>query len=113
MIKVYIKKADFKATGFYNDGKLIVKKGSTINPAFAPYIKGISLAKKNREDREVVDAEWTVLKDCEFPSPSTAAQFVMGQSRDGYDAWKVEEGKSLGQYLEEHGLRERKRRKKE
>ncbi len=113
MIDVFIKKTDFSAKGVYSDGKIVVKKGSTINPLFASYIKGISFAKKCRADKGIVDSMCKVIKDCEFPSPSTAAQFVMGQSRDGYDAWKVEEGKSLGQYLEEKGLRERKRRKKE
>jgi len=111
-IKVYINKSEFSAMGFYSNGTITVQKGSTINPAFAPYIKGISFARNSREDKQIVDENWKVQKDHEFPSPSTAAQFVMGQSRDGYDAWKVEDGRSLGQYLEEHGLRERKRRKK-
>lgn len=113
MIKVYIKKSNFCATGIYNDGKLIVEKGSTINPEFASYIKGISLARKCRDDHNLVDEEWNMLENYEFPSPSTAAQFVMGQSRDGYDAWKIEDGRSLGQYLEAAGLRIRKRRKKD
>ena len=113
MIEIFIKKADFAAEGVFENGNVTVRCGSTINPSFAPYIKGITLAREYREDTSVVDKTWTLLKDCVFPSPSTAAQFVMGQSRDGYDAWKVEEGKSLGQYLEEHGLRERKRRKKD
>lgn len=113
MIDVSITKPDFSAVGLYEKGKIVVKKGSTINPTFASYIKGITIAKKCREDETIVDSEWTLKKDCEFPSPSTAAQFVMGQSRDGYDAWKVSEGKSLGTYLEEQGLRERKRRRKE
>ena len=110
---VYILKDGFKAIGEYSEGKLIVKKGSTINPSFATYIKGISMAKQYREDSDYVDASWKVIKDCEFPSPTTAAQFVMGQSRDGYDAWKIESGESLGKHLEALGIRERKRRKKE
>ena len=113
MIDVSITKPDFSVVGVYKEGKIIVKKGSSINPKFASYIKGITVAKKYREDKTIIDSEWTLKKDCEFPSPSTAAQFVMGQSRDGYDAWKVSDGKSLGAYLEERGLRERKRRRKE
>ena len=110
---VYISKENYNAVGEYCDGKLIVKKGSTINPSFATYIKGISMAKQLRENSEYVDSSWRVKKDCEFPSPTTAAQFVMGQSRDGYDAWKMESGESLGKRLEFLGVRERKRRKKE
>ena len=112
-MKVTISKPNFCATGEYSDGKLIVKEGSTINPSFATYIKGISMAKQYRENPEYVNCEWMVIKDCQFPSPTTAAQFVMGQSRDGYDAWKLESGESLGQHLEARGIRERKRRKKD
>lgn len=112
-MEVYITKEGFKASGEYSEGRLIVKKGSTINPSFATYIKGISLAKQFRENPEYVDPSWRVVKDCIFPSPTTAAQFVMGQSRDGYDAWKMSTGESLGQRLEALGIRERKRRKKD
>lgn len=113
MITIYIKKDDFFANGLYVDGKVIVLQGSTINPSFANYIKGINDAKRHRDDKESVNQNCEVLKDIEFSSPSTAAQFVMGQSRDGYDAWKVEDGRSLGHFLEENGLRARKRRKKD
>lgn len=47
----------------------------------------------------------TILKDCRFTSPSTAAQFVTGRSSNGYEVWKVEDGKSLGSYLKEIGVR--------
>ena len=112
-MEVYISKEGFNAVGEYCEGKLIVKKGSTINPSFATYIKGISMVKQYRENPNYVDSSWQVIKDCEFPSPTTAAQFVMGQSRDGYDAWKMESGESLGKRLESLGIWERKRRKRE
>lgn len=111
MLKVYIKKQGFHANGIYEDGTITILKGSTINSTFASYIKGISFAKECRENPNIVDNSWTLLQDCTFPSPSTAAQFVMGQSRDGYDAWKVKDGLSLGKYLEQKGIRFRKQRK--
>ena len=113
MIEISINKPTFQATAEYEDGRVIVKAGSTINPLFATYIKGISFARECRDNPEIVDPSFVVKRDCEFPSPSTAAQFVMGQSRDGFDAWKTSSGESLGKYLESKGLRERKRRKKE
>lgn len=113
MLKVYIDKPGFHAEGLYDDGTIIILKGSTICPSFSTRIKGIPLAKELRENPEVVDDSWTVLKDSTLLSPSTAAQFVMGQSRDGYDAWKTEEGVSLGRYLEQHGIRSRRVRKKD
>ena len=109
-MKIFITKGNFNAVGEYADGKVLVRKGSTINPSFAPYIKGISKAVQYRKDADYVDKKWSVIKDCEFSSPSTAAQFVMGQSRDGYDAWKVESGESLGKHLAANGQREWKRK---
>lgn len=113
MVEVHIKKETFEAKGVYMDGKVVVFKGSTINPTFASYIKGTANAKKYRNDPSFVDSTYTVRKDIEFSSPSTAAQFVMGQSRDGYDAWKTIDGESLGKHLEIQGIRERNRRKKD
>ncbi len=113
MLKVYIDKPGFHADGLYNDGTITVLKGSTICPSFSTRIKGISFAKKLRENPEIVDDSWVVIKDSILLSPSTAAQFVMGQSRDGYDAWKTEEGISLGKHLEQHGIRSRRVRKKD
>lgn len=113
MLKVYINKPGFHADGLYDEGTVTILKGSTISASFSKCIKGITIAKEVRENPEVVDDSWNVLKDCTFPSPSTAAQFVMGQSRDGYDAWKTEEGISLGKHLEQHGIRSRRVRKKD
>ena len=97
MLNVYIHKESFHADGIFDNGTIIVLKGSKINSSFAPYIKGISAAKEYRDNPRIVDKTWVLLQDCVFQSPSTAAQFVMGQSRDGYDAWKVKDGLSLGQ----------------
>ena len=52
-----------------------------------------------------MDENGNILKNCEFTSPSTAAQFVTGRSTNGYEAWKVEKKLSLGQYLKDKGLR--------
>ena len=52
-----------------------------------------------------------VINDCVFKSPSTAAQFITGGSRNGFDTWKVEKGYSLGQFLEDNGIRTQKKKK--
>ena len=112
-MKVFIRKDEYIAHGEYIDGKLIVKRGSTINPRFTSCIKGNSQVLQFRNNAEYVNSEWQVIEDCFFSSPSTAAQFVMGQSRNGFMSWKVETGESLGLYLELHGIRKRQHRKKD
>lgn len=95
----------YAANAVYNDGNVIVKKGGRIDLSFADHIRGGKMSKKYRESSDYVDSEGNILRDCEFSSPSTAAQFVTGRSTNGYEAWKVEKKISLGKYLENHGLR--------
>ena len=92
-----------KAT--YNGETVTVKAGAKIFPVFSSCIRGGKTAKKFRESAEYINTEYTLLKDCSFKSPSTAAQFVTGRSVNGYNAWKIDEKKTLGDYLKERGLR--------
>ena len=82
-----------------------VKKGGKINLDFAKHIRGGKSAKNYRDNPEFVDSDGNILKDCDFSSPSTAAQFVTGRSTNGYEAWKVDAKKNLGDYMKEKGLR--------
>lgn len=93
------------AVGVYEGSTFIVQKGGKIEPDFANHIRGGKAAKAYRSNPEYVDNEGNILKDCEFKSPSTAAQFVLGTSSNGYESWKVEKKMSLGKYLKEKGLR--------
>ena len=95
----------FSAEGIYDGEKVVVKKGGIINANFATSIRGGKLSKQYRADRSYVSENFEILEDCVFKSPSTAAQFVTGRSVDGYNAWKVNNGQSLGEYLKEKGLR--------
>lgn len=101
-MKIYLKGRNdsYDATAEYEDGKIIVLKGSKIQMDFAEHIRGGRLAKKFRENSEYVDTNGIVIKDCEFSSASTAAQFVSGRSTNGLVAWKVEKKTSLKDYLE-------------
>ena len=111
-IEIYIKGRDYYATGYYNDGEVTVSKGSTIKYIESKSFKMNEAAKIARNDSEKVK-DGSLLINCIFSSPSTAAQFVTGGSRDGYDTWKVEKGVSLGDFLEAHGIRSRRRKMKE
>lgn len=101
-VKIYLKakNGNYDATANYEDGKIIIQKGSKIQLDFADHIRGGKTAKKFRENKEYVDNTGTVIKNCEFNSPSTAAQFVTGRSTNGHIAWKVDKKTSLKKYIE-------------
>lgn len=88
------------ADGVYSEEKTIVKAGGKISSVFRGYDK-IAVIRNNRD---LVGIDGTILKDCEFATPSEAAQFVNGNISNGYKAWKVD-GKNLGDYLKNQGLK--------
>lgn len=96
-IEVYLTSKDqsYDAKGTYTEDFFIVKKGSKIRLDFADHIRGGRKAKSFRHDPKVVDNEGNVLKDCEFGSSSTAAQFVTGSSTNGLMAWHVDKKTTL------------------
>lgn len=95
----------YYANATYTGGSIIVKAGGRVALSFAEHIQGGKTALKYRKDKKYVDEKGNIIKDCTFSSPSTAAQFVSGNSKNGYSAWRLENGKSLGDYLKEEGLR--------
>ena len=106
-IRVFIKSksTDVYAEAVYEGETMTVLPGGKISTDFASHIHGGRKAKSFRNSTEYVDSDRTIIKECVFTSPSTAAQFVTGRSINGYVAWKVDAKKNLGKYLEEQGLR--------
>ena len=106
-IKVYlaVRTTEVQAEAIYEGDTITVLPGGTISDDFADYIRGGRSAKTYRENPEYVDGNRKILKGCTFTSPSTAAQFVTGRSKNGYKAWKVDKKTNLGTYLKENGLR--------
>ena len=72
----------------YNGKIITVLAGGKMSLDFANHIKGRKTAKAYRDNPEYVDGDGNIFKNCEFTSPSTAAQFVNGQSTDGYTIGK-------------------------
>lgn len=107
-IKVTLKQRSREvfAEAVYEGEIITVQPGGKISKDFANHIKGGRKARSYRDNPEYVDEKGNILRKCIFKSPSTAAQFVTGNSTNGYEAWKVEEKKSLGKYLKEKGLRD-------
>ena len=102
MIKIYIRKEKIgvDAFGVYNPEtkECIVKKGSKVSETLskAPTFKGINTVVSRR--RETVKNN-IVIKDVAFKSSSTAGNYVTGRSTDGFKAWKVEDGRTLREFL--------------
>lgn len=101
-VEIYLsaKNGNYNAIGTFEEGCVVVKKGSQLRMSFAEHIRGGKTAKKYREDSAVVDQSGITLKDCCFKSPSTAAQFVMGSSVNGWEAWHVDKKTNLKKYIE-------------
>lgn len=101
-VNIYLRsKTDlFEAEGLYDDGMVIVKKGSRIHTIQASHVSdGQTTVKTVRENKSLVDANGVVLKDYSFLSPSAAANFVTGRSANGYVAWRVDDKNNLGRFL--------------
>ena len=89
----------FCATATYEDGVMTIEPGSKVNLSFAQHIRGGRTSMKYRDDRTFVYREGNVLQPCVFRSPSTAAQFVTGTSRNGYLVWKDRNKTTLKELL--------------
>lgn len=54
---------------------------------------------KKKRDNSRISSDGVLQEDVEFNSPSTAASFVVGGSRDGKLVWKTKEGKKLAEIV--------------
>ena len=93
------------ADAIYDGKRVTVLPGGLISRHFASHIKGGNAAKIVRDNREYVDENGRIIKECVFNSPSTAAQFVLGTSKNGYISWRLQDGMTLGDYLKQKGIR--------
>ncbi|CAM1352912.1 GIY-YIG nuclease family protein [Tenacibaculum halocynthiae] len=87
-----------EAKGFYDENGFTVLTGSIIaNTTVASHSnpeKRESLIEKYTES---VNGKTVLTKNIEFNSPSTAARFVYGGSRNGWLVWKTKNNKTLDQ----------------
>lgn len=94
------KKKQYTALGDFDKNEMIVRSGSIINIKENIKFKMINDAKNMRTRKDLVDETGVVLQDIRFSSPSTAAQFVTGNSANGLRQWKeIETGKSLKEFI--------------
>ena len=92
------KKRNFLAKADYIENKIIVLKGSTISEKIDNFrISKVALS--IRENKNIVNSEYELLKNVEFKSLSTAAQFVSGASVNGLKVWKDSHGNPIKNYI--------------
>lgn len=84
------------ASGFYDGSGFTVLKGSVIANSSVPSLvwkdkraKLLNEYTKNENDRLILDSDKT------FSSPSTAADFCIGSSNNGWLVWKDQDGQTL------------------
>lgn len=103
-MKLYLRNRNdkFDASAEYNTqtGAFVVLKGSRVSDSIstAPTFRG---AKTVEKQRKLYVKKNIVQDDVVFKSPSTAGNFVTGNSTDGPSSWKDENGKKLKVILAE------------
>ena len=93
----YTKGRGSDASGFYNDDGFTVRKGSILSansvPSFGWPEKREKMLSEYAEKLE--DGRYRLQSDKTFSSPSTAADFCMGSSNNGWLVWKDNKGITL------------------
>ena len=92
----YAKGRDYNAKGFYSSSGFTILKGSVVAKSMTPSFNW-------KEKRTLMLQEYTMLEDGNlvmtsdktFPSPSTAADFCLGRSANGWTIWKNKDGNTL------------------
>jgi hypothetical protein len=110
---LYCKGKDAKAEGEYTEDGLIVLTGSTANlhivKSAAPYVS--RYRDQFIKDGILVKEEkvYRFNENYIFPSPSTAADVILGGSANGWIVWKYKDGKTLDEVKRQDGKKSQKR----
>ncbi len=92
----YTKGRGCNAKGFYSSDGFTVLKGSTVAKTMVPSFNWKEKREKMLQDYTSTENGILVLtSDKTFSSPSTAADFCIGSSNNGWLVWKDKEGNTL------------------
>ena len=92
----YCKGRGCDATGFYNAEGFTILKGSIIAPTMAPSFNWKEKRVAMLQEYTITEGEKFVMtSDKTFSSPSTAADFCVGRSCNGWTTWKDKDGNTL------------------
>ncbi len=92
----YTKGRGCSAIGFYDSNGFTVLKGSIITKSSVPSFTWKEKREKLLKEYTALDGDKLVLEsDKTFSSPSTAADFCIGSSNNGWLVWKDKDGQTL------------------
>lgn len=85
------------ASGFYNDSGFTVRKGSILVASSVPSFGWPGKREKMLSEygKKLPDGRYELQSDYTFSSPSTAADFCIGSSNNGWLVWKDKQGFTL------------------
>jgi len=101
LVEYETKGPDASGRGVYDENEFTVKEGSLARSSVVPSCKEVIV--KARElllSTGVLEASGQSLrfvKDHRFPSPSRASSVLLGRSSNGWEDWKLRDGRSLSQ----------------
>ena len=91
---LYCEGGNYKAAAVQAGVNFVVLKGSKINDRTTPSCPD-TVIKTREKHAASIDADFIMGEDISFSSPSGAAAFVAGASRNGYTEWHTEDGTLL------------------
>ena len=87
---------DCDARGFYSSNGFTVLKGSVIAKSAVPSLKWSDKRNNLVSEYTTIEGDKLVMtSDKTFASPSTAADFCIGSSNNGWFVWKDKDGNTL------------------
>ena len=88
-----------EAKGFVSAGGFVVQGGSKVSdhttPSFETQAHSFFKLRNRLIEDGIIDAQYCLVNDYEFSSPSAAAAVVLGRSANGLTEWRTEDGKKL------------------
>lgn len=98
--ELFCTRNDAKAIGIRTPDGFVVKKGSVISSKQTKSCPK-HIIKKREQYKDQIDADYMLLEDILFNTPSGAAAFVCGSSANGNVEWKTSDGLTLKAYEEQ------------
>ena len=95
---LYCESGTYKAAAIRQGANFVVLKGSKINATTTPTCPASAINTRTKF-ADVISEDFVLSEDITFASPSGAACFVAGASRNGYTEWHTSAGvllKDLG-----------------
>ncbi len=84
-----------KASGVVTETGFTVFKGSEVRPTIAKYLNKTLVELRHQSESDGTIVDWTLTRDMDFNSPSTAAYFLFGANASGPHTWKDENGMTM------------------